>query len=651
MKFKALLISCLVALTAGVTGYAYEFPNTFWTPNENYATALEQKDYSGVVKYGKEIIDIIKKEQDFKETRNALINRYQQVGLAYESLEQYEEAAKIFNEFYEYILTLNLNPGEEFYDYNVSAKARRNQYTPELKMYTDNGAFTYYGAKNEKQNGVLFGICADSKTRAQLGNESMILLYQELGQSIPPYSDIKMKEAEAEGLAVEFALNCLREGNDIRNIKAFTSSLEEVSKLLKRYPSVPVYLRFGAEFDIWTDLAQPEEFKEAFRYVSQFFRTRNSNVAMVWSPNQVSNWDIEVEDYYPGDEYVDWVGMSSYAQKYFRGDKNQPEEYEIVFKSGINSEPVIAVKDLVEKFGDRKPIMLSESGCGHTLPKLHEDSTDFALHRLREYYLYLPMVYPQIKLIAYFDKYDTSFNENNDFSLVDNDSVLNEYLKLVKSERFIQDSYNNDTNLCYREVKDGLNVGNVFRLSSYSHMYNTDTESVAYYIDEKFVGSSKEIPYNVYVNAKDFSGTHTLKAVATYTNGKKQTTESSININNPGNKISVEVSGRPVEFDQEPIIYNDRTMVPMRKIFEALGAEVTWDNDTKTATGIKGNRVVKLSLGQKKMYINNNAVELDTVPILLSDRTLVPARAVAEGLGCDVGWDGGRFLVTITPKE
>ena len=50
------------------------------------------------------------------------------------------------------------------------------------------------------------------------------------------------------------------------------------------------------------------------------------------------------------------------------------------------------------------------------------------------------------------------------------------------------------------------------------------------------------------------------------------------------------------------------------------------------------------------MYVNNKAIELDTAPFVLSERTLVPVRAVAEGLGCEVDWDGRYNLVSIMPK-
>ena len=89
----------------------------------------------------------------------------------------------------------------------------------------------------------------------------------------------------------------------------------------------------------------------------------------------------------------------------------------------------------------------------------------------------------------------------------------------------------------------------------------------------------------------------------------------------------------------------------MRKIFEELGAEVGWDGATMTASATKGDKTVKLTIGSRLMYINSTEITLDTAPIVLSERTLVPVRAVAEGLDCDVNWNSGANTVEIEPKS
>ncbi len=112
--------------------------------------------------------------------------------------------------------------------------------------------------------------------------------------------------------------------------------------------------------------------------------------------------------------------------------------------------------------------------------------------------------------------------------------------------------------------------------------------------------------------------------------------------------ITVKVNGQLVNFDQPPIIIDGRTLVPLRAIFEALGATVEWNGDTQTVTSKKGSTSVSLSIDSNAMYKNGKAVTLDVPAQLINDRTLVPARAVAEAFGCDVDWDSDTKTVTIT---
>lgn len=93
---------------------------------------------------------------------------------------------------------------------------------------------------------------------------------------------------------------------------------------------------------------------------------------------------------------------------------------------------------------------------------------------------------------------------------------------------------------------------------------------------------------------------------------------------------------------------NDRTLVPMRVIFEALGAQVAWDGDTQTVTATKGGKTMRLELDKNEMYLDNATVWLDTPPRLIEDCTLVPLRAVSESFGADVLWDGDAQRITIT---
>ena len=113
-------------------------------------------------------------------------------------------------------------------------------------------------------------------------------------------------------------------------------------------------------------------------------------------------------------------------------------------------------------------------------------------------------------------------------------------------------------------------------------------------------------------------------------------------------EISVFINEDRLEFDVPPQIINDRTMVPMRKIFESLGAVVTWDEPTRTATGKKDGVIVNVSIDSKVLFKNGVPKTLDVAPALIDGRTLVPVRAIAESFDCKVDWIGETRTVQIT---
>ena len=137
--------------------------------------------------------------------------------------------------------------------------------------------------------------------------------------------------------------------------------------------------------------------------------------------------------------------------------------------------------------------------------------------------------------------------------------------------------------------------------------------------------------------------------------------------------VAVILDGQLLDFDVPPQIINDRTLVPMRVIFEALGASVKWDNDTKTVTAdflthygpygefIDGSnglfaKQITLSINSTNMPISYafpddfgvvDTIVLEVAPMLVNDRTLVPLRAVSEAFGATVDWDDVKNIVLI----
>lgn len=112
--------------------------------------------------------------------------------------------------------------------------------------------------------------------------------------------------------------------------------------------------------------------------------------------------------------------------------------------------------------------------------------------------------------------------------------------------------------------------------------------------------------------------------------------------------IQVLLNGKEIVFDVNPQTINDRTMVPMRAIFEELGATVEWNGETQTVTSVKDDTVISLTIGVPSIIINGEEKTLDVAPVVIDSRTLVPIRAVSEAFMLNVDWDEDTKTVLIT---
>lgn len=113
-------------------------------------------------------------------------------------------------------------------------------------------------------------------------------------------------------------------------------------------------------------------------------------------------------------------------------------------------------------------------------------------------------------------------------------------------------------------------------------------------------------------------------------------------------EISVYLNDDKIDFDVAPAIINGRTMVPMRAIFESLGAVVTWDSASQTATGKRGDTIINISINSTTLFKNGVPTILDSAPTIIDSRTLVPVRAIAESFDCAVDWIAESRTVKIS---
>lgn len=113
-------------------------------------------------------------------------------------------------------------------------------------------------------------------------------------------------------------------------------------------------------------------------------------------------------------------------------------------------------------------------------------------------------------------------------------------------------------------------------------------------------------------------------------------------------EISVSVDNRTIYFDVAPQKINGRIMVPLRAIFESLGAEVGWDNKTQTITGTKEGSNMSLRVNEATATVNGKTVQLDVPPTKIRGSVFVPTRFVAESFGAKVTWDDNTKHITIS---
>ena len=127
----------------------------------------------------------------------------------------------------------------------------------------------------------------------------------------------------------------------------------------------------------------------------------------------------------------------------------------------------------------------------------------------------------------------------------------------------------------------------------------------------------------------------------------------SVNVYADTNKVTVKVDDVVVQSPVPAQLINGRTMLPMRSIFERIGARVTWMETEKIIFATKDNFLITMQIDNTTMSvrkIENDEIikiELDSPPCIVNGSTLVPVRAIAESLGYNVQWDPQTYTVDI----
>lgn len=525
-------------------------------------------------------------------------------------------------------------------------KAMVTQTDFELYVESTTGNAPYYGAKFEPKNGVYIGSVPEN-AQGILPLGSYLTYVEDMWQDDLYYPANQMIRNDNVMPMIGWTIHNMDNVN--------YDQVRKVLDTLNGYGK-PMFIRFANEMNCSSLGDNPDRYIEIFRKVANMIH-EYPNFAVVWSPNDMGALDRPFEYFYPGDEYVDWVGASCYMIRYFQGNKNTSYNDSVYFMTGDYSWATNRIKPLIEfmeKNNIKKPVMISEGGVA-TATAHGDDMQSWADPRLRNMYWNLIMKFPQIKMINYFNVHRD--NENETFDISNFPYAVDIFNNARNSGAYITE-YNGKPEFVFKKANEGGTLvakDGKIKLYTMAHFPNQTGFSVNYSLDGKWHHSSDKIPYTCNLNVANLSdGKHTITISSfdkenTYTFYKNGTNiRFGAEPEAPKSEIKVTVDGREVAFDQPPIIENDRTLVPFRAIFEALGATVGWDGDTKTVSASKGDTKISLKIGDNKMNVNAQIKTLDVPAQVKNDRTLVPVRAISEALKCNVQWNGDTKTVIIT---
>ena len=192
----------------------------------------------------------------------------------------------------------------------------------------------------------------------------------------------------------------------------------------------PIFLRFASEMNgTWMPYSgDPKKYVQKFRLVHDVMERIAPNVAMVWC---VFATPIRtITRYYPGDEYVDWVGVNIYSVHRHDGDPNKP----------AGEDPRHLLEFVYETYADRKPIQISEYAATHYCRATDQKLVDFAIGRMSVLYASLPKQLTRVKMINWFSV-DAAADRlaDNNYALTSEERVLETYARLVSHPHFLSD--------------------------------------------------------------------------------------------------------------------------------------------------------------------------------------------------------------------
>lgn len=541
-------------------------------------------------------------------------------------------------------------------------KSRADTLNPIIELYVEKPAEPNYPlGKFEPSSGIIYG--ATTLRDPALGPDQN---YQQVvtGKYGKPYSGIlgyinwgdlpsvspEFLQAKSSNVMLQIAWQLTAGLNAVQDdeyLHSFARELREYGK--------PLFLSFGREMNgdwvVWG--GNPLLYKQKYQLVSSVMKREAPNVAMVWTPGYVPS--ETVDDYYPGDAWVDWVGINGYTDYYCNGNPNMDKATAEVFYQGSEANPLTKFKAIYDRYSGRKPIMIGETGVAWANRRPYVEVTDWAVNNIKRFYGYLPLAYPRIKAVYYFNV-DQSTSDFSHYLVSGNPKLEKAFREAISSPVYLSD-YSKNSPVAYQPASHLPDSG---ALACYIPSGPINASKVSYFVNGREIGTSYFPPWRVtyqlgqisngaeiQVVAYDHSGAGVLNAAFTANVGASVISGGNTASAPDAAAIRIVINGQTILSDVPPIIKNSRTLVPVRVVSEALGASVEWLAESQTVLVKKAGTTVKLKIGDHQATINEQMVSLDMPAEIIENRTMIPLRFVSESLGTQVDWDSETKTVYI----
>jgi len=531
--FMAILLFCSVfPLSAAALDH-----NQYWPLQKAYQDAVAAGNKTAITAAAEDILKLYGKFEDATACYRS-ISPILNAAKIYEEQGRFDDAQRFYQAYrrcYQALDRLTDDDVEEALRYADAMLDAYAYMDPEIYVHAEHPAdVPYYGAKNEPEIGTYIGMCGcydDAISDAYL--QYVRFETEDIADfdyRIPHDTSCHLLELAwniddkyTENGAIEY-LGAIADGKHdayiIENLR-YLASLENCG----------VLLRFGAEVNVWGvntvyfNNGRLDEFKktyiDSFRHIHDLAEKYAPNVAMVYSPLDISNMHVTHEDFYPGDDYVDWVGFSAYANQSKDTNGQFGSLNDAYYKRGKYANQMARFRDIIGTYGDHMPILISE--CGFMYHSSSSDQNEaYARERMQYFYSYVNMLYPQVKAILYFN----NNIDGNDYSLFGdegNANLADVYLQAVK-ENLVMSEMLHEHQTGYTRLSTLNEERDDLTLSLYAAYPGNPEITVTYKLDGKAVQTTSTVPYTAHIGENLLTeGRHTLSVKMTA--GKTSITE------------------------------------------------------------------------------------------------------------------------------